>query len=413
MRIEARRAVDSAWDRIWSDGISNPIRAIEVIALALLALRLRSDDGETNFNGWEPLAVAEKVQDALEIDLSEAARQLDAGTFRAVLRGLAEAGITEDVDGPGDALEQALSHLSTAKRFGQFRTPAHIASFMTRCLPVPNNAVILDPSAGTAGFLISALHEFGNRGVRVLGDEIDPTMAAIANANLALHGVPDRVRRCDSLRNTGEEADFVLANPPFGARIGDDRELDFKITSRKSELLFLELIARRLRPGGVAAVVIPVGVLSNSDGGSLSTRALLLNEGEMLAVVELPGGVFRPYTDVKTAIVFWRKGTPTGHVRMFKAASDGFSLDDKRRPIEQNDLVRLQEQVQATLIGVEIECEAVEVDRAEIDRNDLVLLPSRYITEAFDRVGSRHLDELIVEMLTELEATIQELKEVV
>ena len=413
MRIEARRAVDAAWDRIWSDGIPNPIRAIEVIALALLALRLRSDDGEANFSGWEPLAVAEKVQDALEIDLSEAARQLDAGTFRAVLRGLAEAGITEDVDGPGDSLEHALSHLSTAKRFGQFRTPAHIASFMTRCLPVTREAVILDPSAGTAGFLIGALHEFGGHGVRVLGDEIDPTMAAIANANLALHGVADRVRRCDSLRNTGEEADFVLANPPFGARIGDDRELDFKVSSRKSELLFLELIARRLRPGGIAAVVIPVGVLSNSDKGSHSTRSMLMHEGEVLAVLELPGGVFRPYTDVKTAIIFWRKGVPTQNVRMFKALSDGFSLDDKRRPIEQNDLVRLEKQVQATLIGLEFECEAVNVDRAEIDRNDLVLLPSRYISEVFDRVGSRELDELVDEMIAELEATIRDLREVV
>jgi type I restriction enzyme M protein len=413
MRIEARRAVDAAWDRIWSDGISNPIRAIEVIALALLALRLRSEEHDASFSGWEPEAVAQKVEDALEIDLSEAARQLDAGTFRAVLRGLAEAGITEDVDGPGDSLEHALSRLSTAKRFGQFRTPAHIAAFMTRCLPVQSEAVILDPAAGTAGFLISALREFGNRRVRVVGDEIDPTMAAIANANMALHGAPDRVRRCDSLRNVGEEADFVLANPPFGARIGDDRELDFKISSRKSELLFLELISRRLRPAGIAAVVIPVGVLSNSDGGSQSTRTLLLNEGEVLAVVELPGGVFRPYTDVKTAIIFWRKGTSTKSVRMFKAASDGFSLDDRRKPTEQNDLLRLQEQVQATLIGVEIECEAVDVDRSQIDRNDLVLLPSRYITEAFDRVGSRHLDELVGEMLTELEATIQELKEVV
>ena len=409
MRVEARRGVDAAWDRLWSEGISNPLRAVEVISLALLGLRLKDESSETRWNQWEPESVALRVQDQLQIDFAEAARQVPVAAFRAVLGDLVSSGLHEHVDSAGDALEYALSHLSTAGRFGQFRTPSHIAEFMARCLPIHESAVVLDPAAGTGGFLIAALSQHANLKLTALGDEIDPVMASLANANLALHSSPGAIRRGDALISGQEEADFVLANPPFAGRVSDRCDLATEVASNKTEVLFVDLITKRLRPGGWAAMVLPISVLTNTDKGTTAMRRLLHREGAVRAIVELPSGVFRPYTDVRTAIVFWQKNGVSNCTYMWQVQNDGFTLDDRRRPIESNDLSELADELVAALADLPGEFTGVSVPSSQLSSGSESLLPARYLKKEVPESSRPDVVDLLKRALEQADAIRNEL----
>jgi type I restriction enzyme M protein len=223
--------------------------------------------------------------------------------------------------------------------------------------------VICDPSAGSSGFLVSASEyirehyetqlfdaaaqeHFQNR--MFMGMEFDPTMIRIGAMNLILHGIENpQLQDVDALSeaNSGftEKATLVLANPPFKGSL--DREaVDGRILSvvdsKKTELLFLALILKGLKLGGRAAVIVPDGVLFGSSKAHQQIRKELIDRQKLQAVISMPGGVFKPYAGVSTAVLLFTKTNSGGtdEVWFYDMQADGYSLDDKRNPIEANDI---------------------------------------------------------------------------
>ncbi|MEO7032378.1 MAG: class I SAM-dependent DNA methyltransferase [Polyangiaceae bacterium] len=288
--------------------------------------------------------------------------------------------ITEG-DAKGDLYEYLLSKLTTAGINGQFRTPRHIIRFMCELLEPQPNETIGDPACGTAGFLVGAMQYLtethtsakgkvkGEAGeIIYTGDLLEPyrahiqsgmfhgfdfdaTMLRIASMNLMLHGVdnPD-IHYQDTLSNSFPEKfakqasggfDVILANPPFKGSLdeGDVHPtLTQAVKTKKTELLFLALILRMLKKGGRSATIVPDGVLFGSSKAHAALRQLLVKDNQLEAVFSLPSGVFKPYAGVSTAIVVFAKGGKTDNVFFYDVGADGYSLDDKRDTIADNDL---------------------------------------------------------------------------
>lgn len=269
----------------------------------------------------------------------------------------------DDRDTNGDLYEYLLSKLSTAGRNGQFRTPRHIIKLMVEMTaPTPADE-ICDPACGTAGFLVaasefvrqqhpSALHDEKQRThfhrSMFHGYDFDATMLRIGSMNMLLHGIesPD-IRYRDSLSEgasgDAEKYTLILANPPFAGSLdyeSTSKDLLATVKTKKTELLFLALFIKLLMPGGRAAVIVPDGVLFGSSKAHKSLRTELVENQKLDAVVKLPAGVFRPYAGVSTAILFFTKTNSGGtdHVWFYDMQADGFSLDDKRNPVDANDL---------------------------------------------------------------------------
>ena len=266
-----------------------------------------------------------------------------------------------DLDMQGDLYEYMLGKLSTAGRNGQFRTPKHIRDMMVALLrPTPDD-VICDPACGTAGFLISAAeyirahYESGMTteqweyfaGPAFTGYDTDPTMLRISAMNLMLHSIhhPDvRYRDSVSKENTVNAAfTMCLANPPFKGSIDAESisdSLKAVTSTKKTELLFLALFLRLLKKGGQCACIVPDGVLFGSSKAHQSIRRELVEQHQLRAVISMPSGVFRPYAGVSTAVLIFTKTAAggTGNVWFYDMQADGFSLDDKRTPVAQNDI---------------------------------------------------------------------------
>ena len=266
-----------------------------------------------------------------------------------------------DLDMQGDLYEYMLGKLSTAGRNGQFRTPKHIRDMMVALLrPTPDD-VICDPACGTAGFLISAAeyirahYESGMTteqwehfaGPAFTGYDTDPTMLRISAMNLMPHSIhhPD-VRYRDSVSKENDvNAAFTmcLANPPFKGSIDAESisdSLKAVTSTKKTELLFLALFLRLLKKGGQCACIVPDGVLFGSSKAHQSIRRELVEQHQLRAVISMPSGVFRPYAGVSTAVLIFTKTAAggTGNVWFYDMQADGFSLDDKRTPVAQNDI---------------------------------------------------------------------------
>jgi type I restriction enzyme M protein len=220
---------------------------------------------------------------------------------------------------------------------------------------------ICDPACGTAGFLVASAEYVSRMHKDALletrqrqhfnrmfhGFDFDNTMLRIASMNMLLHEVeqPD-IRYRDSLaQSAAGEADrytMILANPPFAGSLDHDaiaKDLQAVVKTKKTELLFLALFLRLLKPGGRAAVIVPDGVLYDSTKAHKELRRLLVEEHELEAVVKLPGGVFRPYAGVSTAILFFTRTDSGGtdNVWFYEITADGWSLDDKRGPLLTED----------------------------------------------------------------------------
>jgi type I restriction enzyme M protein len=261
----------------------------------------------------------------------------------------------EDRDTKGDLYEYMLGKIATAGQNGQFRTPRHIIQLMVEMTaPVPTD-VICDPACGTAGFLIAAGEYLRRHNPEMLRDEkprahfhhemfhgfdFDNTMLRIGSMNMLLHGIenPD-IRYRDSLsqEHAGEEERYslVLANPPFAGSLDYEqtaKDLQAIVKTKKTELLFLALFIRLLKPGGRAAVIVPDGVLFGSSKAHKTLRTILVEDQKLEGVVSLPAGVFRPYAGVSTTILLFTKTNSGGtdHVWFYDVAADGWSLDDKR-----------------------------------------------------------------------------------
>ena len=266
-------------------------------------------------------------------------------------------------DTNGDLYEYLLSKLATSGTNGQFRTPRHIIETMVRLMePTPEDTII-DPACGTAGFLVAASEYLREEHPEAFRDErlrhhfhhgmfhgydFDSTMLRIGSMNMLLHGVesPD-IQYRDSLSQGAAEDQhtfsLILANPPFAGSLDYESasaELQRMVKTKKTELLFLALFLRLLKPGGRAAVIVPDGVLFGSTKAHRTLRRELVEEQKLDAVVKLPSGVFKPYAGVSTAILLFTKTDSGGtdDVWFYDVRADGFSLDDKRSPVEQNDL---------------------------------------------------------------------------
>jgi type I restriction enzyme M protein len=261
----------------------------------------------------------------------------------------------EDRDTKGDLYEYMLGKIASAGQNGQFRTPRHIIRLMVELTAPQPKDVICDPACGTAGFLVAAGEYLRERHPEILRDaklkehfhhrlfhgfDFDNTMLRIGSMNMLLHGVenPDIVHR-DSLAqdHAGEEEKYtlVLANPPFAGSLDYENcanDLLQIVKTKKTELLFLALFLRLLKPGGRAAVIVPDGVLFGSSNAHKTLRKILVEEQKLDAVISLPGGVFKPYAGVSTAILVFTKTNSGGtdHVWFYDVDADGMSLDDKR-----------------------------------------------------------------------------------
>lgn len=264
----------------------------------------------------------------------------------------------DDRDTKGDLYEYMLSKIASAGQNGQFRTPRHIIQLMVELTaPVPKD-VICDPASGTCGFLVAAGEYLRGHHPEIFRDadlkqhfhhgmfhgfDFDGTMLRIGSMNMLLHGVdnPDVIYR-DSLAqdHAGEDEKYtlVLANPPFAGSLDYEntaKDLLQIVKTKKTELLFLALFLRLLKPGGRAAVIVPDGVMFGSSKAHKELRKILVEEQRLDAVVKLPGGVFKPYAGVSTAILLFTKTNSGGtdHVWFYEVEADGWSLDDKRQPL--------------------------------------------------------------------------------
>lgn len=269
----------------------------------------------------------------------------------------------ERKDTKGDLYEYMLSKIASAGQNGQFRTPRHLIDLMVHMIAPEPGQTICDPAAGTAGFLVSCVEYLEENHPEIWRDEdlqkhfetdaftgfdFDETMLRIGAMNMLLHGVdnPD-IQYRDSLTegaHDGEEFDIILANPPFAGSLDYDacsQDLQRVVKTKKTELLFLALFLRLMKTGGRAAVIVPDGVLFGSSKAHKSLREKLVEEHKLDAVVNLPSGVFKPYAGVSTAILFFTKTGigGTDQVWYYDLRADGQSLDDKRTPLLDGELL--------------------------------------------------------------------------
>ncbi|MEF8720200.1 MAG: N-6 DNA methylase [Candidatus Accumulibacter necessarius] len=298
-----------------------------------------------------------------------------------------------DADTKGDLFEHVLKQIKTAGELGQFRTPRHIIRAVVAMLDPKIGETAYDPAAGTAGFLAAVFDYIklanstpdgietvdidgkriprGNGNAlsaakwRVLqeqtffGNDVDPKMVRLATMNLTLRGLPNvRIRQRNALTTTldaetkrelGLPADghhVIAANPPFSGRLDKDRiSEDVKVgTSTATEILFIKYMLGSLLPDGRCGVIVPEGVLFGSTGAHKELRRQLIENNRVEAVLSLPGGVFQPYSGVKTSALLFRKGGSTERVLFLHADNDGYKLDANHETvIEADDLPGLAE----------------------------------------------------------------------
>jgi type I restriction enzyme M protein len=288
----------------------------------------------------------------------------------------------QNQDAQGDLYEYLLSKLNTAGRAGQFRTPRHIIRMMVAMSDPQPHERIADLAAGTCGFLVNAYQhilaahttpeilEWDADGSprNLVGDQLNEkqraflqsdalrgydndsgmTMLRIGSMNLMLHGIRSpQYFYMDTLSKEFDEPrayDLILMNPPFKGKV-DKANLNENLPSSttKSELLFVHLILDALEMGGRAAVIVPDGVLFGSSRAHVELRKKLIEENRLDGVVSMPSGVFKPYAGVSTAVLFFTRGASTERIWFYDMAQDGFSLDDKRQPVDANDIPDIQD----------------------------------------------------------------------
>lgn len=278
----------------------------------------------------------------------------------------------QSADVQGDLYEYLLSQLATAGKNGQFRTPRHIIRMIVELVDPDINDRICDPACGTGGFIFSAykyilkkytspeMVEIDEEGDyhNLIGDHIteenhwdklyndtfygfdfDSTMVRIGLMNMVLHGIKSaHLELVDTLSNQYEEKEkytVILANPPFKGSI-DKSDINDRLTlgTTKTELLYVEQMIRLLETGGKCGVIVPDGVLFGSSKAHKELRKMLIDDCQLEGIVSMPSGVFKPYAGVSTAVLRFTKGGSTERVWFYDMEADGYSLDDKRNPID-------------------------------------------------------------------------------
>lgn len=349
-------------------------------------------------------------------------------------------GKSTEIDIRGDVYEYLLSKISTAGRNGQFRTPRHIIRMMVELMKPKPNESICDPACGTGGFLVGAsdyLRETYRNDILMNkenrdhymnhmfhGFDMDRTMLRICAMNMMTHGVESPfIEYRDSLSDQNIDTDkysLILANPPFKGTLDADSVSAnlLKVTkTKKTELLFLALFIRMLKVGGRCACIVPDGVLFGSSNAHKQIRKAIIEDNRLEAVISMPSGVFKPYAGVSTGILIFTK---TGHggtdkVWFYDMKADGYSLDDKRSLVNENDIPDIIERF--SHLDEEVERKRTEqsflVDKKEIVDNDYDLSINKYKEVVYEKVEYPPTSEILAdieELNKEIDKNLEELK---
>lgn len=330
----------------------------------------------------------------------------------------------------GDAFEYLLSAMASQGDAGQFRTPRHIIDLIVEVVDPRKNEIVLDPACGTAGFLISSYKHILRENTKdrsgdkltpdekkrlinnFMGYDISPDMVRLSLVNLYLHGFSNpKITEYDTLtseENWNETADVILANPPFMSPKGGIRpHKRFSIDAKRSEVLFVDYIAEHLNTNGRAGVIVPEGIIFQSQTAYKKLRKMLV-ENYLWAVVSLPAGVFNPYSGVKTSILLMDKSLSkkTNKILFVKINNDGYDLGAQRKPIDRNDfpdaLKFITDYKKAVRTGKDIEftefIHAVEKNKIS-ESGDWNLSGERYRTNI--NVLKSHFDHVEISKITE------------
>lgn len=349
-------------------------------------------------------------------------------------------GKSTEIDIRGDVYEYLLSKISTAGRNGQFRTPRHIIHMMVELMKPTPKETICDPACGTGGFLVGAsdyLRETYRNDILMnkenrdhymnhmfYGFDMDRTMLRIGAMNMMTHGVESPfIEYRDSLSDQNIDTDkysLILANPPFKGTLDADSvsaNLLKVAKTKKTELLFLALFIRMLKIGGRCACIVPDGVLFGSSKAHKQIRKAIIEDNRLEAVISMPSGVFKPYAGVSTGILIFTK---TGHggtdkVWFYDMKADGYSLDDKRSPVKENDIPDIIERFNH--LDKEEDRKRTEqsflVDMKEIVDNDYDLSINKYKEIIYEKVEYPPTSEILadIEKLNkEIDKNLEELK---
>ncbi|HDR8249735.1 class I SAM-dependent DNA methyltransferase [Bacillus cereus] len=479
---ELRNKVDKLWEVFWTGGITNPLSVIEQFTYLLFIKGLddieTTKEKEVNFLGIEYEGMFPKDKQHLrwsKFKNLEAQQMFDVVSkevfpFIKNLHGKKDSAyakymddaifmiptpqmLTKIVDGidniqmkgrdtKGDLYEYLLSKVATAGTNGQFRTPRHIIDMIVELMKPTPEDIIVDPAAGSAGFLVSSgeylrkkhsdlflvqgLKQHFNNDM-FHGFDMDRTMLRIGAMNMMLHGVENpNIQYQDSLSEGNKDEDkytLVLANPPFKGSLDYEAvSADLlKVTkTKKTELLFLALFIRMLKAGGRCASIVPDGVLFGGSKGHKDIRTEIIRNHKLEAVISMPSGVFKPYTGVSTAIlIFTKTGVGgTDNVWFYDMKADGYSLDDKRTPINENDIPDLVVRFQS----LESEKERKRTEKSffvpveEIIENAYDLSINRYKESEYKEVQyekPRDIIQCIEKIEVEIIEGIKELKKMI
>jgi len=479
---ELRNRVDKIWETFWTGGITNPLTVIEQFTYLLFIKGL--DEAETQREQeaallgieferifpedkqhlrWSKFKNLEASQmyEIVSKEVFPFIKSLHGNKNSAYAKYMSDAifmiptpqllskivdGIDKlplkDRDLQGDLYEYLLSKIATAGTNGQFRTPRHIIKMMVELVKPTPEDIIVDPAAGSAGFLVAAgeylrkhrsdlflvqsLKEHFNNHM-FYGFDMDRTMLRIGAMNMMLHGIENpNIEYRDSLSEQNKDKDkytLVLANPPFKGSLDYEAVSSdlLKITkTKKTELLFLALFLRILKTGGRCACIVPDGVLFGSSKAHKEIRKEIVENHKLEAIISMPSGVFKPYAGVSTAImIFTKTGVGgTDQVWFYDMKADGYSLDDKRTPIEENDIP----DIIARFHNREAEKERKRTEQSffvpveEIRENDYDLSINKYKEIEYEEV-EYEAPSVILERVETLEKEIiqglQELKEMI
>jgi len=479
---DIRNKVDRIWEVFWTGGVTNPLSVIEQITYLLFIRGL--DDLETKkekesqvlgiefkrifpedkqylrwsqFKNYE----AEKMYQIVSEEVFPFIKELDGNEESAYSKYMSDAifiiptpqmlekivtGLDEipmdDVDIKGDLYEYLLSKISQSGTNGQFRTPRHIIQMMVQLMKPNPEDIIIDPAAGTAGFLVESAEYLRKEHGELFydtekrdhfnktmfhGNDMDSTMLRIGAMNMMLHGIDNpNIKYKDSLSEQNTDTNkysLILANPPFKGSLDYDSVSDdlLKMTkTKKTELLFLSLFLRILKTGGRCASIVPDGVLFGSTKAHKGIRKEIVENHKLEGIISMPSGVFKPYAGVSTAIIIFIKtgAGGTDNVWFYDMEADGYSLDDKRSKIEENDIPDIIERFNN--LEEEKDRKRTEksflVPKEEIAENDYDLSINRYKEIEYEEIEYEEpkvilneikgLEEEIIDGLGELERMV-------
>ena len=482
MEQETKSIIDRIWTNFWEGGVTNPLTVIEQITYLLFIKGLddidiaheKSDhmlgiktkrifDEKHQECRWSIFKnyPAEKMYKIVGEDVfpfikslsnnknSGYAKYMEDAIFIIPTPIMLQRVVTaidklkmKNRDTKGDVYEYLLSKLSTAGTNGQFRTPRHIIRMMVELMKPTPEDIIVDPAAGSAGFLVEAgeylrnnrndlfltenLKEHFNN-TMFYGFDMDRTMLRIGAMNLMQHGIENpNISYKDSLSEDNEDNSkytLVLANPPFKGSIDSERtskDLLNVTKTKKTELLFLALFLRILRTGGRAASIVPDGVLFGSSNAHKAIRKEIIEKHKLEAVISMPSGVFKPYAGVSTAIMIFTKTGDGGtdKVWFYDMTADGFSLDDQRQPIKENDIPDIIKRFNNRNSKEEQERARTEksffVPKEEIVENDYDLSINKYkeiVVEKKEYEDPKAILKRVIDMENELQQKLKELEE--